>query len=85
MTTMKKVGIIGAGASGLTAIKCAVEEGKSILPKSLSENPFILNFCILESACVHFHTELTIFSQMVERHIVIFMYSNSFDFIMRYC
>ena len=27
MTKKKKVGIIGAGASGLTAIKCAVEEG----------------------------------------------------------
>ena len=35
MTPEKKVGIIGAGASGLTAIKSAVEEGKSSIPNAI--------------------------------------------------
>ena len=38
MTKKKKVGIIGAGASGLTAIKSAVEEGKPYQSKIIPMN-----------------------------------------------
>ena len=40
MEGKKKVGVIGAGASGLTAIKSAVEDGISYYPRYI--NPYYL-------------------------------------------
>lgn len=45
MTTKKRIAVIGAGASGLTAIKCCLDEG--ITPVCFERTEYIGNYTIV--------------------------------------